>query len=163
MLKIVRIPSSLRTGPACFMALWWLGANMKPMPVSAMLAATCCGFSMMFAPRASSTSALPDFDDTDRPPCFAIRAPAAAATNMAAVASGGDFEAVRQRRFLDRQRVITGDRQRIGQAGEYTRALVIHGRELAVHDPAGADHAPAESLSDRLMAEAHAENRYLAG
>ncbi len=39
----------------------------------------------MLAPSASSTSALPDFDDTDRPPCLATRAPAAAATNIAAV------------------------------------------------------------------------------
>ena len=40
---------------------------------------------MMFAPSASSTSALPDFDDTERLPCFATRAPAAAATNIDAV------------------------------------------------------------------------------
>ncbi len=40
---------------------------------------------MMFAPSASSTSALPDFDDTERPPCLATRAPAAAATNIDAV------------------------------------------------------------------------------
>ena len=39
----------------------------------------------MFAPSASSTSALPDFDDTERLPCLATRAPAAAATNIAAV------------------------------------------------------------------------------
>ena len=47
--------------------------------------ATCAGVSMMFAPSASSTSALPDFDDTERLPCLATRAPAPAATNMAAV------------------------------------------------------------------------------
>src|SRR5437773_2212105 len=58
---------------------------MKPMPVSAMLWATCAGDSMMCAPSASSTSALPDFDDTERPPCLATRAPAAAATNIDAV------------------------------------------------------------------------------
>ena len=58
---------------------------MKPMPVSAIDCATCSGFSMMLAPSASSTSALPDFDDTERPPCFATRAPAAAATNIDAV------------------------------------------------------------------------------
>ncbi len=82
---MVRTPSSRRTGAACFMAAWWLGANMKPMPVSAMQAATASGLSMMLAPSASSTSALPDFDDTDRPPCLATRAPAAAATNIVAV------------------------------------------------------------------------------
>ena len=47
--------------------------------------ATCAGVSMMFAPSASRTSALPDFDDTDRLPCFATRAPPAAATNIDAV------------------------------------------------------------------------------
>ena len=40
---------------------------------------------MMLAPSASSTSALPDFDDTERLPCLATRAPAAAATNIDAV------------------------------------------------------------------------------
>ena len=39
----------------------------------------------MTAPSASSTSALPDFDDTLRLPCLATFAPAAAVTNMAAV------------------------------------------------------------------------------
>ena len=58
---------------------------MKPTPVSPMHCATCAGASMMLAPSASSTSALPDFDDTERLPCLATRAPAAAATNIAAV------------------------------------------------------------------------------
>ena len=58
---------------------------MKPMPVSAMQSATCCGCRLIFAPSASSTSALPDDDDTLRPPCLATRAPAAAATNIDAV------------------------------------------------------------------------------
>ncbi len=39
----------------------------------------------MFAPSASSTSALPDFDETLRLPCLATLAPAAAATNIEAV------------------------------------------------------------------------------
>jgi hypothetical protein len=50
-----------------------------------MQCATCAGASMMLAPSASSTSALPDFDDTERLPCLATRAPAAAATNIDAV------------------------------------------------------------------------------
>jgi hypothetical protein len=32
MLKMVLTPSSRRTGATFFMAGWWLGANMKPMP-----------------------------------------------------------------------------------------------------------------------------------
>ena len=39
----------------------------------------------MFAPSASSTSALPEDEDTERPMCFATFAPAAAATNAAQV------------------------------------------------------------------------------
>src|SRR5437667_7534282 len=58
---------------------------MNPTPVSAMQAATPSGLSWMLAPSSSSTSALPDFDDTERLPCLAMRAPAAAATNIAAV------------------------------------------------------------------------------
>ena len=82
---MVRTPSSLRTGAACFIDAWWLGANMKPMPVSARQLATCSGVRSMQAPSASSTSALPELDETLRPPCLATRAPAAAATSIAAV------------------------------------------------------------------------------
>jgi hypothetical protein len=46
---------------------------------------TCAGVRLMFTPSASITSALPDFDDTARLPCFATRAPAAAQTNVAAL------------------------------------------------------------------------------
>ena len=58
---------------------------MKPMPVAAIDSATASGFRLMFTPSNSSTSALPDLLDTERPPCLAIFAPAAAATNIAAV------------------------------------------------------------------------------
>ena len=47
MLKMVRTPSSLRTGATFFMAGWWLGANMKPMPISAMHCAICSGLRLM--------------------------------------------------------------------------------------------------------------------
>src|SRR5579871_1922794 len=84
-LKIVRTPSSRRTGAACFIAAWWLGANMKPTPTSSMQRPTRAAGSMMLAPNASSTSALPDLLETARPPCLATGAPAAATTNAAAV------------------------------------------------------------------------------
>ena len=58
---------------------------MKPIPVSWIDAAICSGLSMMLTPSASRTSALPDFDDTPRLPCFATFAPAAATTNIDAV------------------------------------------------------------------------------
>src|SRR3990167_7237416 len=82
MLKRVRTPSSLRTGPTFFIAGWWLGANMKPMPVSAIERAIAAGLSVIGTPSASSTSALPDLLDTLRLPCLLTRAPAAAATNI---------------------------------------------------------------------------------
>ena len=82
MLKIVRMPSSLRTGATFFIAGWWFGANMKPMPVSAMQVEIAAGDSVSGTPSASSTSALPDLLLTLRLPCLLTRAPAAAATNM---------------------------------------------------------------------------------
>ena len=40
MLKMVRTPISRRTGATTFIEGWWIGANMKPMPVCSMAAAT---------------------------------------------------------------------------------------------------------------------------
>ena len=79
---MVRTPISRRTGATTFIAGWWMGANMKPMPQRWIDCATCSGCSSMLAPRASSTSALPELEDTLRLPCLATRAPAAAATNI---------------------------------------------------------------------------------
>ena len=79
---MVRTPSSRRTGATFFIAGWWLGANMKPMPVSAMQAEIAAGVRLSGMPIASSTSALPDLLLTLRLPCLLTRAPAAAATNM---------------------------------------------------------------------------------
>ena len=58
---------------------------MKPMPSVLIARPVSAGVSAMFAPSASSTSALPEDEDTERPMCFATRAPAAAATNAAQV------------------------------------------------------------------------------
>src|SRR6218665_1402859 len=85
MLKMVRTPSSLRTGATFFIAGWCLGANMKPMPTSAMHRAMASGARWMWMPRASITSALPLLLETLRPPCLLTLAPAAAATNIAQV------------------------------------------------------------------------------
>src|SRR5687767_6635302 len=85
MLKRVRTPSSLRTGAACFIAEWCAGANMKPIPSLSIAWPVCCGVSPMWAPSDSSSSALPEEDDTERPMCFATLAPAAAATKAAQV------------------------------------------------------------------------------
>jgi hypothetical protein len=58
---------------------------MNPSPTSRKDTATSSGEMETLTPSASRTSALPDFDETDRPPCLATRAPAAAATNAAVV------------------------------------------------------------------------------
>src|SRR3954452_6135291 len=84
-LKIVRTPSSLRTGTTWRIAWWWWGANMKPKPHSSMQAATAAGSRSIRAPSASSTSAEPDRPVALRLPCLATAQPAPAATNAAVV------------------------------------------------------------------------------
>src|SRR4051812_7456079 len=84
-LKIVRTPSSRRTGTTWRIAWWWCGANMKPKPTVSMQAATSSGSRSIRAPSASSTSADPDLPVALRLPCFATTQPAPAATNAAQV------------------------------------------------------------------------------
>src|SRR3954453_10172497 len=67
------------------MALWWLGANMKPKPTDSMHSATAPGARSIRAPAASSTSAEPHLLVAERLPCLATRQPAPAATNAAVV------------------------------------------------------------------------------
>ena len=84
-LKIVRVPSSRRTGAACFIAGWCAGANMKPKPSWSIDSAIRSGGCSSRNPSASSTSAEPETELTARLPCFATAPPAAAATSAAAV------------------------------------------------------------------------------
>ena len=58
---------------------------MNPMPISSIERATRSGGRSIFAPSASSTSADPQRELTERLPCFATRTPAPAITNEAAV------------------------------------------------------------------------------
>src|ERR1700682_2821842 len=58
---------------------------MKPNPSLSIASPVCAGLSALLAPSASSTSALPEDEDTERPMCFATLAPAAAAMNAAQV------------------------------------------------------------------------------
>ena len=67
------------------MARWWRGANMKPMPASAMQRLTRAGVMSMATPSASSTSALPQRLVAERLPCLATVTPAPAAIRAAAV------------------------------------------------------------------------------
>mmetsp|Transcript_39558 Transcript_39558/g.63441 ORF Transcript_39558/g.63441 Transcript_39558/m.63441 type:complete len:384 (+) Transcript_39558:908-2059(+) len=78
-LKAVRTLSALRTGPTAAMEGWYRGAYMNPMPTSCTHCATPSGPRSTATPSASSTSADPHSDETERFPCFATLAPAAAA------------------------------------------------------------------------------------
>src|SRR5918994_4580990 len=84
-LKIVRTPSSLRTGTMCLNAGWWSGANMNPKPIFSMHSATASGSTSIRPQRASSTSADPHWLVAGRLPCFAPRQPAPAAMKAAVV------------------------------------------------------------------------------
>ncbi len=55
------------------------------MPISSTLAATSSAVLLTLTPSASNTSALPQVEDTERPPCLATFAPAAAATKAETV------------------------------------------------------------------------------
>ena len=77
-LKIVRMPISRRGCTAYFIASWSSGANRKPMPIFAMHCSTRSFGASTLTPRAPSTSALPDWLDTERLPCLATGTPAPA-------------------------------------------------------------------------------------
>ena len=85
------------------------------------------------------------------------------AHDFAVVGPRGDVEAVGQRLALDGQRMVTGAGQRVGQALEDADILVVHRRNLTVHQLLGMHDPAAEGLADRLVAEADAEQRNLAG
>ena len=106
---------------------------MKPMPVSAMQAATCSGVSMMLAPSASSTSALPDFDDTPRRRAWR-RAPG----------SRGDEH--RGGRDVEGMRTVAAGADDVDECGDRVRRPSR--RELAHHLRRRGD------LADRLLLDA---------
>ncbi len=82
---MVPMPSSRRGTAACRIAGWKAAAKQKVMPASVASAATRSTGRSSRMPSASSTSALPDFDDAERLPCLTTRAPAPAATIAAMV------------------------------------------------------------------------------
>src|SRR5215813_4629044 len=83
----------------------------------------------------------------------------AQAHDLAVDGPRGDIETIRQRRSLDRERVVARGLERRRQAAEYTGTGVRDRRRLAVHQCLRADDLAAESLSERLMTQADAENR----
>src|SRR5262245_66640183 len=85
------------------------------------------------------------------------------AHDLPVVGPRAHFEAARQARPLDRQRMIARGREAIRDALEHAAAVVMDDGSLAVHHLAGVDDAPPESLPDRLVAEAHPAQRDLPG
>ena len=151
---------------------------MKPMPVSCRHCATCSGVRLTMAPSASSTSALPELDDTLRPPCFATRAPAAAATNIAAVEMlkvcalsppvPHDVDQVRLVGHLDRRRELA---HHLRRGGDLADRLLLHAqahrerrdhhrRHLAAHDAA---HQREHLVVEDLAMLDHAGQRFGVG
>src|SRR6185295_12235748 len=84
-LKMVRSPSSRRTGITSRMAGWRRGAKRKVMPTASRVRPAVSGSISIFTPRAASTSALPERLETERLPCLATGTPAAATASAAAV------------------------------------------------------------------------------
>src|SRR6266496_6543033 len=93
---------------------------------------------------------------------FDAKLAVAHAHDLAVFALGRDLETRRQAGAFDHQRMIARRRERAREALKDAVAAMRHPRELAVHDAAGSYDASTECLADRLMAEAHAEDRYLA-
>ena len=84
-LNTVRTPSSRRTGAACFIELWYTGANIKHISISFNTSSFCDPFNSRAPPNSSITSAAPHLLDTLRLPCFATGMPAAEITKPAVV------------------------------------------------------------------------------
>jgi len=82
---MVRVPSSTRVGPTCFIAGWCAGANMKPMPASRMHREIASGARSMRTPSAARTSAAPQREESARLPCLATGTPAPATMKAAQV------------------------------------------------------------------------------
>src|SRR6267142_156574 len=71
----------------------------------------------------------------------------------------GHFELGWQPFLCHDQRVVPRGDERSGNAAEEAAAVVLDRRRLAVHRDAGAHDLAAEYGADRLMAQAHAQNR----
>src|SRR3989338_4450808 len=106
---------------------------MKPTPMLSTHCATCSGVRLTFTPSFSSTSALPQVLETERPPCLATCAPAAAAAGVDQVPGafhadlGGQF-AHHRRRSGDLGHGLALGTQRDQHCGNLRRG------ELPAHD-----------------------------
>ena len=127
------------------------GANRKPKPSSSIECSMRSAGSSSSNPSASRTSAEPEADETERLPCFATPAPAAAATSAAAVemlnvcAPSPPVPAVSTRSSRCGCTASTWRAHRLGAAGDLVRGLALDAqrdeerahlgrRRLAAHD-----------------------------
>ena len=85
MLKIVRVPISIRVGPTLRIAPWWRWADMKHKPTSSNAACRIEKSASTLMPNALCTSVVPDFEEAARLPCLAMGTPQPATTKVAAV------------------------------------------------------------------------------
>ena len=65
--------------------------------------------------------------------------------------------------FLNDQRMITTGKKMILHARKDRLAIVTNFRSFAMHQFGRANHLAAKRLADSLMAQTHAEQRYLSG
>src|SRR6185503_10238183 len=85
------------------------------------------------------------------------------AHDLSVIGPRADLEASGQARPLDRKRMIAGCLETVGQSFEYAAAVVVDRGDLAVHQLGGVNDVPAESLAYALVAQAHPQDRSLAG
>src|SRR5919202_111960 len=92
-----------------------------------------------------------------------LHAAVAQAHDEAVGRGGGDFQAVGQGVALDDERVVAPGWETVLEPLEDRPAVVADLRRLAVDGRGAAHDAAAEDLPDGLVAEAHAEQRHVAG
>src|SRR6266545_776120 len=85
------------------------------------------------------------------------------AWTLAVGAHGGDDERGGERGGIDHERVVAHRGKRTRNPVEQLVVAMHDGTGLAVHQAGRADDLPAERLTDRLVAEAHAQHRHPAG
>ena len=170
MLKIVRMPSFLRTAATCFIDGCMSGAKQKQMPSSSRQASTCGTLALMFTPSSASTSAEPLRLVMLRLPCLATGTPAAAATIAAVVLMLNSFEPPPPVPHVSSRSVPAADRRHVpphgrGRAGDFVDrfALGRQGGEQAgrsarsVHSPRMMASMAADISSKReVLAAGHA-------
>ena len=85
------------------------------------------------------------------------------AHDLAVPRPGGDDEPVRHRLRVDHQRMVAGEDRRRRYPAEHAASVRGYRIGLAVHDRLCLDDTPSEGGADRLVSQAHPQDRDLAG